>query len=317
MKGGFAYNDAVIANNKSGLGNWIKLRFSKEVRKMIYKKLIFLITLIVTSMTFTQNAFAAQYDSGQFTWIGNHVNYPVTLKVVYIPEANSILIKGVKSNFGLDATYKFPDTATTTFKVDELKTVGEKTCTIGTFGGLIPDTRYQLYIRAWSVITPTQSRSVDHSEIQYFEMYTDPAIPKAGGGGILPLTVGVDTVTLKIDTMDNPQDTSYTIQRRTSSSSFVDLVTTQNLNLFSDVGLSANTNYYYRIRINAKSGRQYFSQEYSVTTLPDLSITYAEQAKISADKAAGYSWYTGTYGGASESVGNLAGYIRIPQYHGS
>ena len=47
--------------------------------------------------------------------------------------------------------------------------------------------------------------------------------------------------------------------------------------------------------------------------------TSGDAAKISADTAAtraqtsvNQTWYTGTYGGPSESVSNIAGYIRIP-----
>ncbi|WP_187290592.1 two-component regulator propeller domain-containing protein [Desulforamulus ruminis] len=62
---------------------------------------------------------------------------------------------------------------------------------------------------------------------------------------------------------------------------------------------------------SATSGKNILENGYN-NNGKSLSATYDK-----ANNAQNNSWYTGTYGGTAESVGNVAGYIRIPQYHGS
>lgn len=72
---------------------------------------------------------------------------------------------------------------------------------------------------------------------------------------------------------------------------------TKGLSKTFDAANSANTN-----AANAKSSA-------------DAARTESVNAKNAANDAKTFSYYNGTYGGPSESVGDIAGYIRIPQCH--
>jgi len=87
-----------------------------------------------------------------------------------------------------------------------------------------------------------------------------------------------------------------------------------------DFQVVAEKKYYYNLAVtigNRMDDARWYGW-YGIRTNSDATNAYnaALQAKVSADNASTQSWYTGTYGGSSESVGNIAGYIRNTQLPG-
>ncbi|KUG05089.1 hypothetical protein ASZ90_017578 [hydrocarbon metagenome] len=147
-----------------------------------------------------------------------------------------------------------------------------------TFVGLIPDTLYDLRV---------QTKITDNTVWYATTEYTIPALPVE----INTPSITQDTINLFWNNQDNPDDVSYTVQRKLNEDvwdglSHTDLVTEINISQYEDIGLMQDEEYTYRIRVNAKNGNYYYSEDYETFTTADPAVAAAEAARSMAEAAA-------------------------------
>lgn len=134
-------------------------------------------------------------------------------------------------------------------------------------------------------------------------VYTEPALPI----GLAFPSVLQNSVSITWNNSGNDAGTSYTLQRKTDTAPWQDVATGVNMSSYTDSGLTPNTKYYYRIKVNALIGTAFYSNEAWIVTAQDPAVAAAkaaqsaaetsklasEQAKSSADIAAANSIYNG------------------------
>lgn len=151
---------------------------------------------------------------------------------------------------------------------------------------LQPDTGYSFSLKVGrahmlegglSVKTvPTDARE------RIYNIYTEPTIPY---GFTFPI-IGPNTVNIKWNNNGNPTGTNYTLQRRLDgSTTYTDVITQTNMSQYTNSGLGADTKYWYRVRVNAKNGYKFYSNEFAVTTSADPAVAAAKAAQSAAESA--------------------------------
>ena len=281
-----------------------------------------IILALIIMFVFVGNAYATEYNAGTKSVTNSSGTIHVPLTVTYI--ATPTTLNNINLHKPANYTYSGNFTAISNSGLVNGGPMSSpsvnRLCGHG-FSGLTPNTAYVVTVTVHSVGHNSVSNSASPGPAQTWLVYTPPFIPS----GINFLNISTDVVSLQwVFPGSNPSDTSYTLQRSNDGGLSWVNVATQTSHSFADVGLIHNTTYLYRVRVNAKNGFHYFSDVYPVTTLRDKlqdsldAALQARDAALNANHHAWWSmsqtWYTGAFGGNTDSVANIAGYIRSPQH---
>lgn len=250
-------------------------------------------------------AIAGEYYVGTYSWRAwDSYGEKVTLQTTVIADNNTITIKltnteprrGYRGKYQINGTWR---------NIPAQPYDGPREYISNPTTGLMPNTGYSLVIQLNTIYgSYGYSHGVfdnNNADLAQYTVYTEPDIPHSFS---FP-TIGQDSVQIRWNNNNNPSDTNYTLQRRTDGeTTYQDIITTTNMNEHIDTGLAQDTKYWYRVRVNAKNGYQFFSNEFAVTTAKDPAVAsakaaqtaaetamaFAEQAKISSELAAQRAW---------------------------
>lgn len=232
-------------------------------------------------------ALATEYQTqwvGYTCWHGTHT---ATIRILYTPTINALY--NIKIEKGLNGYHALYTTALKNPNSEWITDLGlgeNQLLFITSVTGLVPDTKYTINLAAYMVSHAGGSCSCDNNPSHTYELYTDPCIPT----NINFPTIGIDTAVIRWDNGTNPVSTIYTLQRKKAGDpTWTNLTTQANFNEYTDAGLNPDTTYYYRIVVNAKSGRLYYSQEHTVTTAVDPNLAASIAAKSASEAAAASS----------------------------
>jgi len=277
-------------------------------------------------ITFSSDAFAAEYNEGTKILKNSDQNDPsVPVTLYYTPTSSSISIRlATPEDRGYIGRYQWQNNAY--IEAEDLSRA-ESSINVGPFSNLTPNTKYTFKLAVEIVKIPYTLCYGDYGPEQSWDVFTDPAIPS----GISFLSIDTETISLQWTfAASNSSGTSYTLQRSSDSGASWVNVATQTNHTYTDQGLVHNTNYQYRVRVNAISGRYYYSSIFSVKTKQDKlqdALDAANQArdaanaaKASADSSTGYldgsenggKSLAATYDRAN-SANNNTSYIRNTQ----
>lgn len=117
------------------------------------------------------------------------------------------------------------------------------------------------------------------------KLYTDAYIPI----GINFPTIGINSVKINWNNQANPADTSYTLQRSLDQENWTNVTTQPGIYEYTDTGLSQNSKYYYRIRVNEKRGTYKYSSVAWVETSTDPAVAAAKAAQSAAESTKGFT----------------------------
>lgn len=123
------------------------------------------------------------------------------------------------------------------------------------------------------------SGSLSGSQEIILNTYTDAHIPI----GVSFPTIGTTSVKLTWNNQSNPSDTSYTLQRSLDGTNWTNVTTQAGMYEYTDAGLTQNTKYYYRIRVNEKRGTYKYSSTSWIETATDPAVAAAKAAQSAAE----------------------------------
>ena len=149
-----------------------------------------------------------------------------------------------------------------------------------------PDTYRQIEVVVFSVgITGVRVERVYPSAVWKIATYTDACIPI----GINFPTVGINSVKINWNNLSNPSNTSYTLQRSLDGTTWTNISTQTGMYEYTDTGLTQNTKYYYRIRVNEKRGTYKYSSIAWIETSADPAVAAAKAAQSAAESTKGFA----------------------------
>lgn len=285
-----------------------------------FLSIIFGLVLTLSIYLYPKQSYAAEYSGASGTW---HISngYTIIADVYYTPTVNDIstktYIKIINDSNGniedypnAQGYYSFNGGTQTNWAVYPPLLPSEPwdKWTNAYFSSLTPNTKYTFLfgvvnagIAGWS----QQPDTGTYPWYKNFNLYTDPVKPY----NLTAPSYGQTAISIQWSNGANPTTTNYTLERSLSASMSSPTTVTSGNNLTSvnDSGLNSDTTYYYRVRVNAVSGRSYYSDVYPVTTTLDptlgaaraaknaaeAAMNAAQQAKTSADAAAANTTYNG------------------------
>ncbi len=242
-----------------------------------------LIVLMMTLSILGSTAYAEEYIAGSHTWYTWDRHNNVTINVSYTPTTNSISIRLTKDYLGYSGGYRFSDGPEI---IVSDQTLGNHTINVGTFTGLSPDTLYYFQLKVesicyWPNNGNNWGRGTDDDNFYSFPVYTNSMTPY----NITFPTIGTNNIHVRWSNGNNPSNTSYTLQRSLDGINWVDVVTAQGMYEYTVTGLMQDTTYYFRVRVNEKSGRYNFSEVRCATTAADPAVSAAKAAQSAAEAA--------------------------------
>lgn len=156
-----------------------------------------------------------------------------------------------------------------------------------TLAGLMPNEKYDVVftLRTLGNENGSSSGGSDNRTTLELILYTNAELPR----GMSFPTIGQSTLKIRWNNGNNPTDSSYTLQRKTDTSSWVNVVTGVNISEFTDTGLIQNTKYTYRVRVNEKRGTYKYSSESWIETATDPAVAAAKAAQSAAESSKAFA----------------------------
>lgn len=232
------------------------------------KHLIILFLILFMGVSFyPHKTYAAEYYSTSYKLYKQDVFGPFILSGYYTPTPNSIIFRLSKypNFYPYSFGYRAERFWNGEFEAIEGDFSSNEKSKIYKYDGLTPNTEYSFNLR---LVGLNQYNRWKYESINIdciFNLFTEPVTPS----NLTVCEINQNKITMFWDNGDNPTDTSYTVQRRVIGSDWEDILTANNLHKFTDQELSASTNYWYRVRVNCKSGRYVYSEIISAITDSD------------------------------------------------
>ena len=272
-----------------------------NVKKQVNKFLC--ITMIVLLLfTSGEECFAdsTEYSAGSATWYRG--NLSVTLNILYTPSVDSVFIRVGKDTYGFRGKYYLDQPGGYVTHEIYNNTMGSNITSVGTFNGLQPNTPYKFAISVECISTVQGSYWLNNYIFGDFTVYTDAVIPYS----ITFPTIGVDSIKVRWINDNNPADTSYTLQRSTDGNNWVNVITQTGMSEHMLSGLTQDTTYYFRVRVNEKSGRYKYSEVRTIKTTADPTVAAALAAQSAAEAANAASQETKALAASSKTAAETA-----------
>lgn len=168
----------------------------------------------------------------------------------------------------------------------KLRSMGSDTNVYLSLPSRTPDTYRQIEVVIYSYgITGVYGRTTYPYEGWKIATYTDACIPI----GINFPTVGITSIKINWNNLSNPSNTSYTLQRSLDGTTWTNISTQTGMYEYTDTGLTQNTKYYYRIRVNEKRGTYKYSSIAWIETSADPAVAAAKAAQSAAESTKGFA----------------------------
>lgn len=278
--GGGQLSNKIINKIKNGI---VHIYFKdKGVFKSMKNKLIIivLILILVTSFNINQasaNSLTYKIFDGNISWHNRGWSFPA--KIYYEATVNSINI-GIESPNDQMFNMSFWDGD---YNITTMSIPQESVWFVRQLlQGCEPDTLYNVNTNKNRTDSASSPGGYGPVNTQFnFKLYTDAYVPT----GIYFPTVGINSIKINWNNQQNKDHTSYTLQRSTDNINWTEVSTQTGMNEYVDTGLSSQTRYYYRIRVNEKRGTYKYSGVIYANTSVDPAVAAAKASQTAAEAA--------------------------------